>query len=102
MSSLLGHSFIGFARGQSTAAAYRAINPATATTIEPDFFPATSAEAEKACAEMTSYSPEKLLGKSAETQALTRREYELCVTSVATDDPATAEAPALRGRSNTP
>ena len=50
MSSLLGHSFIGFARGQSTAAAYRAINPATATSLEPDFFPATAAEADRACA----------------------------------------------------
>ncbi len=50
MSSLLGHSFIGFARGQSTAAAFRAINPATATALEPDFFPATAAEADRACA----------------------------------------------------
>ena len=49
MSSLLGHSFIGFARGQSTAAPYRAINPTTATALEPDFFPATAAEADKAC-----------------------------------------------------
>ena len=49
MSSLRGHSFIGFARGQSTAAPYRAINPATATALEPDFFPATAAEADQAC-----------------------------------------------------
>jgi hypothetical protein len=50
MSSLLGHSFIGFTRGQSSAAPYRALNPATATALEPDFFPATAAEADKACA----------------------------------------------------
>ena len=49
MSSLLGFSFIGFARGQSRTAPYRAINPATATALEPDFFPATAAEADKAC-----------------------------------------------------
>ena len=48
MSSLLGFSFIGFARGQSRTAPYRAVNPATATALEPDFFPATAAEADKA------------------------------------------------------
>jgi NADP-dependent aldehyde dehydrogenase len=48
MSSLLGLSFIGFARGQSAAAPYRAINPATAAALEPDFFPATAAEADRA------------------------------------------------------
>ena len=36
MSSLLGLSFIGFARGQSAAAPYRATNPATAAALEPD------------------------------------------------------------------
>jgi len=48
MSSLLGLSFIGFARGQSTASPYRATNPAKATALEPDFFPATAAEADRA------------------------------------------------------
>ena len=59
-------------------------------------------EAEKACAEMTSYSPEKLQGKPVETQALMRREYELCVKSVAADDAVSAKAPGLRGRTTAP
>ncbi|MEN9536682.1 MAG: NADP-dependent fatty aldehyde dehydrogenase, partial [Verrucomicrobiota bacterium] len=50
MSSLLGFSFIGFARGQSRTAPYRSVNPATAAALEPDFFPATAAEADQACA----------------------------------------------------
>ena len=49
MSTLLGQSFIGFARGLSRSAPYRAINPATATALEPDFFPATAEEADRAC-----------------------------------------------------
>lgn len=65
------------------------------------------AEAEKACAGMTNFSAETLAGKPAETQALLRREYDLCVTSVASgkDEPAAtavADGPALRGRSPTP
>lgn len=59
-------------------------------------------EAEKACAEMTNYSPEKLRRKPVETQALTRREYDLCVRSVASDSTVPAEAPALRGRTTAP
>jgi hypothetical protein len=59
-------------------------------------------EAEKACAEMTNYSPDKLAGKPTETQALKRREYDLCVKSVATDDTASGEPPALRGRTTAP
>ena len=50
MSSLLGSSFIGFARGQSRTAPYRSVNPATAVALEPDFFPATAAEADHSCA----------------------------------------------------
>lgn len=48
MSSLLGLSFIGFARGQSAGSPYRAINPATAAALAPEFFPATTAEADRA------------------------------------------------------
>ena len=48
MSTLLGTSFIGFARGQSRTAPYRSVNPATANALEPDFFPATAAEADQA------------------------------------------------------
>jgi hypothetical protein len=59
-------------------------------------------EAEKACAEMTNYSRDRLAGKPAETQALMRREYDLCVESVATDRTASAETPALRGRTTAP
>jgi hypothetical protein len=54
-------------------------------------------EAEKACAAMTRYSPGEMQGKPAETQALMRREYDLCVSSVAADD-----APGLRGRTTEP
>lgn len=64
------------------------------------------AEAEKACAEMTNFSPDALTGKPAGTQALLRREYDLCVKSVARGEgettTAVANAPALRGRSSTP
>ncbi|MEQ1781085.1 MAG: hypothetical protein ABMA14_06990 [Hyphomonadaceae bacterium] len=59
-------------------------------------------EAEKACAGMTGYSPEKLQGKSVETQALMRREYDLCVKSVAADEGGVAKTPALRGRTTAP
>jgi hypothetical protein len=64
------------------------------------------AEAERACAEMTNFSPAMLAGKPAERQALLRREYDLCVKSVASGDgeapTAVANAPTLRGRSSTP
>lgn len=59
-------------------------------------------EAEKACADMTYYSPEKVHGKSAEIQALMRREYDLCVKSVAADEPASTDAPASRRRTAAP
>ncbi len=59
-------------------------------------------EAEKVCAEMTRFSAETLAGKPAETQALLRREFDLCVKSVASDDTASAEGPALRGRTTAP
>ena len=60
-------------------------------------------EAEKACAEMTSFDPDSQAGKPAETQALLRREYDLCVKSVASGGETTnALAPSLRGRSTTP
>jgi hypothetical protein len=51
---------------------------------------------------MTRFSAETLAGKPAETQALLRREFDLCVKSVASDDTASAEGPALRGRTTAP
>ena len=60
-------------------------------------------EAETACAEITNYSPEKKLqGEPLETQSLTRREYDLCVKSVASEQTVSVKAPALRGRTPAP
>ena len=49
MPSLLGQSFIGFARSQSQTKPYRAMNPATAIPLAPDFYAATASEVDKAC-----------------------------------------------------
>ena len=66
---------------------------------------AMQTEAEKACAEMTNNTPEKLRGMNAETQALVRREFKLCVDAVARDDAPVdqvAAPPGLRGRTEAP
>lgn len=66
---------------------------------------AMQSEAEKACAEMTNNLPEKLRGMNAETQALVKREFKLCVEAVARDDTPVdqvAAPPGLRGRTEAP
>lgn len=66
---------------------------------------AMQTEAEKACAEMTNNTPEKLRGMNAEMQALVRREFKLCVDAVARDDAPVdqvAAPPGLRGRTDAP
>lgn len=66
---------------------------------------AMQTEAEKACAEMTNNTPEKLRGMNAETQALVRREFKLCVDAVAKDEAPVdqvAAPPGLRGRTEAP
>ena len=59
-------------------------------------------QAKKVCAELTSFRPDDLAGKSLEVQAKLRREFDLCVSSVASEDAPAAEAPALRGRTSAP
>lgn len=49
MPSLLGQSFLGFSRGQSTAKTFQAVNPATGLALEPKFHVATPAEVDLAC-----------------------------------------------------
>lgn len=66
---------------------------------------AMQTEAEKACAEMTNNLPEKLRGLPAETQALVKREFKLCVEQVTKDEPGVDQAgapPGLRGRMDAP
>jgi hypothetical protein len=58
-------------------------------------------EAEKACARMTNYVPEKLQAMSAQTRALVRREFNLCVADV-TKGEAADETPGLRGHTDAP
>lgn len=60
------------------------------------------AEAEKVCAEMTSFRADTLAGKPPEIQSKLRREYDLCVKTVAREEVISAEAPALRGRTTAP
>jgi len=49
MPTLLGQSFIGFARSRSADAGFRAVNPATGFELEPVFHAATPAEVDLAC-----------------------------------------------------
>lgn len=59
--------------------------------------PPLAIEAERVCAGLTGYSPEAMAGKPATTQALFRREFDLCVASASRVDP-----PGLRGKSEAP
>lgn len=49
MPSLLGQSFLGFSRGQSTTKSFQAFNPATGLALEPKFHVATPAEVDHVC-----------------------------------------------------
>lgn len=59
-------------------------------------------EAEKICAAMTSFHAEALAGKPPEMQAKLRREFDLCVASVASEAAPPADPPTLRGRTSAP
>ena len=59
-------------------------------------------QAEKVCAEMTSFRADDLAGKSLDVQAKLRREFDLCVSSVSNEEAPPADAPALRGRTTAP
>lgn len=88
------------------AACGETIQPETAVTAEPAKT-VMEAEAEKACAEMTGFGRDAPRGQSSETRTKLRREYDLCVQSVAGGDDdaaavAAANTPALRGRSPAP
>lgn len=70
---------------------------------------ALQSESEKACAQMTNNVPDKLRTMSAETQALVRREFKLCVDAVTKGDPSgepvervSDEPPGLRGHTEAP
>lgn len=63
---------------------------------------AMETEAEKICAKMTSFRADDLAGKSPEVQAKLRREFDLCVTSVSSEDAPATSGPALRGRTTAP
>lgn len=66
---------------------------------------ALQTEAEKACAEMTNSTPERMASMSAQTKALVKREFQLCVAEVTkgeVDDALPAEAPGLRGHTEAP
>lgn len=85
-----------------------ACSPPVRSSADTSARPARSmiqAEAEKACGGMTDFSPETLPEKPPETQALLRREYDLCVAAVTKEGGDLAAAPAstpgLRGRSET-
>ena len=73
MSSLLGQSFIGFTRSQSQAKPYRAVNPATATALAPDFFAATAGEVDRAC-ELAAQATPQLAATSGHKKAVFLRD----------------------------
>lgn len=68
-----------------------AAQPVNAAAGVPAGDPALQSAAERECARMTGNVPDELKAKPAETQALIRREYELCLKSV-TDGAAPAGA----------
>jgi len=49
MPTLLGQSFIGFARSRSTEGPFRAVNPATGHDLDPVFHAAAPADVDRAC-----------------------------------------------------
>ena len=58
-------------------------------------------QAERACAELTGYSPEPGAGGPVETRARREREYKACVNAVTSGGPGDEAQPKLRGRSET-
>ena len=66
---------------------------------------AMQTEAERACAEMTNSTPERMAEMSAQTKMLVKREFQRCVADVTkgeVDDATPEEAPGLRGHTEAP